>query len=258
MVGVAVVFFVAYAWRILDTGLSARMAESLNLVTRAVWPVFLADYLFRLYLAEQRWRFVRRHWVDGLAVALPMLRPLRIIGLVRVAQVLDRRLTASLQGRVAGYVTATAALVVFLAGVAVLDAERAAPGASITGFGDALWWAVTTITTAGYGDYAPITGPGRLVAVLLMVAGVALLGVVTAAVAAWFVGRVTDAAREAGAATEATLLAEVAAVGAEVRSLRAELAAVRQLSPHPHPVRPPSPPSAPAWPATPGHHRDPA
>ena len=228
MIGLALLFFAAYAVRILDTGLSARAEGALNAITLAVWPVFLADYLFRLYLAERRWRFIRRNWVDGLAVALPLLRPLRIIGLVRVAQVIDRRLTTSLQGRVAGYVTATATLVVVLAGLAVLDAERGVPGASITGFGDALWWSVTTITTVGYGDFVPVTGQGRLVAGLLMVAGVALLGVVTAAVAAWFVGRVTDAARRAGAVTEAVLVAEIAAVGAEVRLLRAELQTVRE------------------------------
>jgi voltage-gated potassium channel len=158
------------------------------------------------------------------AVLLPLLRPLRIISLVRVARVIDRRLTSSLHGRVAAYVTLTASLVVFMASLAVYDAERGAANASITSYGDAVWWALTTITTVGYGDEYPVTGQGRLVAVLLMVGGIALLGVVTAAVASWFVGRVAEAAQAQDDANDAALLTEVRELAAEVRRLRAELA----------------------------------
>ncbi|HEY0398091.1 MAG TPA: potassium channel family protein, partial [Acidimicrobiia bacterium] len=105
----------------------------------------------------------------GLRLGRPAPRPL---SLVRVALVLDRRLTSTLHGRVAAYVTLTAALVVFMASLAVYDAERG-PGASITGYGDGVWWALTPISTVGYGDEYPVTGEGRLVAVLLMVGGIA-------------------------------------------------------------------------------------
>ena len=69
-----------------------------------------------------------------------------------------------------------------------------------------------------------MTGQGRLVAVLLMVGGIALLGVVTAAVASWFVGRVAEAAQAQDDANDAALLTEVRELAAEVRRLRAELA----------------------------------
>ncbi|MCO7219860.1 potassium channel family protein [Klenkia sp. PcliD-1-E] len=220
LIALAVLFVVAYAWRVLGVGLPGWAETVLGAVTVVVWPVFLADYLFRLSLAEHRWRFVRENWIDGVAVALPLLRPLRIISLVRVARVLDRRLATSLHGRVAGYVTVSASLVVFMAALAALDAERGAPDANITDFGDAVWWAITTITTVGYGDRYPVTGEGRVVAVLLMLAGIALLGVVTAAVASWFVDRVSDARDE----DADDLQAEVRALAAEVRALRAELA----------------------------------
>jgi voltage-gated potassium channel len=190
--------------------------------------VFLVDYLVRLALAERRWRFVRLNWVDGLAVLLPLLRPLRIFSLVRVARVIDRRLTSTLHGRVAGYTTMSAALVVFMASLAAYDAERGAPGATMTGYSDALWWALTTITTVGYGDQYPVTGQGRLVAVLLMLSGIALLGVVTAAVAAWFVRRVAEAAQAQDGEDGAALLARVRELTEEVRALRAELADVRE------------------------------
>jgi voltage-gated potassium channel len=223
LVLLALLFVAAYAWGVLRPDLPHPLLVTLRVVTVVAWPVFLGDYLLRLTLADQRWRFVRQNWVDGLAVVLPLLRPLRVLSLVRVARVLDRRLTSTLHGRVAAYVTLTASLVVFMASLAVLDAERGAPGASITGYGDAVWWALTTITTVGYGDEYPVTEEGRLVAVLLMVGGIALLGVVTAAVASWFVGRVAEAAQAQDDADDAALLAEVRALADEVRRLRAEI-----------------------------------
>ena len=224
LVLLALLFVASYAWGVLRPDLPHPLLVTLRVVTVVAWPVFLADYVLRLVLADHRWRFVRQNWVDGLAVLLPLLRPLRILSLVRVARVLDRRLTTSLHGRVAAYVTMTASLVVFMASLAVYDAERGAPDASITSYGDAVWWALTTITTVGYGDEYPVTGEGRLVAVLLMVGGIALLGVVTAAVASWFVGRVAEAAQAQDDADDAALLVEVRELADEVRRLRAELA----------------------------------
>jgi len=224
LVVLAVLFVAAYAWGVLRPDLPHPLLATLRVVTVVTWPVFLGDYVVRLGLADQRWRFVRENWVDGIAVLLPLLRPLRIISLVRVARVLDRRLTTTLHGRVAAYVTLTATLVVFMASLAVYDAERGAPDASITAYDDAVWWALTTITTVGYGDRYPVTGEGRLVAVLLMLSGIALLGVVTAAVASWFVGRVAEAAQAQDDADDAALRAEVRELAAEVRALRAELA----------------------------------
>ncbi len=196
-------------------------------MTVVTWPVFLADYVVRLVLVEQRWRFVRRNWLDGLAVLLPLLRPLRILSLVRVARVLDRGLTSSLHGRVATYTALTAGLVVFMASLAVYDAERGRSGSTVTDYDDAVWWAFTTITTVGYGDQYPVTAEGRLVAVLLMLSGIGLLGVVTASVASWFVNRVAEAARAEDEAEDAALLAQVRELAEEVRQLRSELSAVR-------------------------------
>ena len=84
----------------------------------------------------------------------------------------------SLRGRVATYVAGSAALLVFGA-LAVLDAEQSVPDAKILTFGDALWWAVTTITTVGYGDLDPVTAVGRAVAVALMLSGIAVTGAVS-------------------------------------------------------------------------------
>lgn len=101
--------------------------------------------------------------------------------------VLQRSAGTALRGRVTIYVVSSATLLVLVAGLAVLDAEQNATGANITNIGDGLWWAFVTITTVGYGDFYPITIVGRLIAVGLMIAGIALLGTVTATLAAWFV-----------------------------------------------------------------------
>lgn len=124
----------------------------------------------------------------------------------------------TLLGRRILYVSTTTILIVFVASLAMLDAERHAAGANIRSYGNAAWWAISTISTVGYGDRYPVTGEGRLVAAALMLAGIALLGVVTAAVASWFIERV-GAVQEAETQTRA----EVDELLVEVRALRAEL-----------------------------------
>ena len=94
------------------------------------------------------------------------------------------------RGRVGSYLLVSVSLLGFVAALGVFEAERDAPEASITTFGDALWWVLTTITTVGYGDLYPVTTEGRLVAAGLMVAGIAVLGTVTAAIATWFLEQV--------------------------------------------------------------------
>ena len=80
-------------------------------------------------------------------------------------------------------VTAVAVTVVLLGGSAVWLAEQRMPGSTITSWGDGLWWALTTLTTVGYGDHVPVTVAGRLVAAAVMITGVAVLGGVAAAIA---------------------------------------------------------------------------
>ena len=60
-------------------------------------------------------------------------------------------------------------------------------GGTIDSLGDALWWAITTVTTVGYGDMFPVTPAGRGIAAFLMLSGIALFGVLTANIAAFFV-----------------------------------------------------------------------
>ena len=215
----ALVFLAAYAVPILDPGVPPGDRQMLRVVTWVAWALFVANYLVRLALADQRRRFVVRNLFDLLVIALPLLRPLRLLRLVTLLHVLNRHAGSSLRGRVGVYVGGAAALVLFVASLAVLDAERGHPGANITTFGDALWWAATTVTTVGYGDHYPVTIAGRAVAAGLMLSGIALIGVVTATFASWLIERVQEVEEAAQTATRR----DVELLAREVAELRSTL-----------------------------------
>ncbi|WP_342451801.1 potassium channel family protein [Arthrobacter sp. H16F315] len=103
--------------------------------------------------------------------------------------------------------------------LAVLDAEKNAPGSNLTTFGDAVWWAMTTITTVGYGDHYPVTVLGRCVAAGLMVGGVAVLGVVTASVASWMVQSVAEETAAEIDSAEEPIREELRRLSAQVEHL---------------------------------------
>lgn len=143
------------------------------------------------------------------------LRPLRVLRIFTAGQALvSRSGRLSLLRSTEAIVTA-AGLLVLIAALAALDAERNAPGAHITSLADSLWWAATTVTTVGYGDTFPVTATGRLVAVALMLVGISLVSVITATVAAWFLAQTRRTAEEQEADLQArisrleTTLAEI-------------------------------------------------
>jgi voltage-gated potassium channel len=212
----------------LSSGVAAAFAAA-NVV---IWIIFTADYLIRLWLAPDRREYVRTHIIDLMVVAVPFLRGLRLLRVVAIVVAAARRAGGLAVRQVTLYAVGIATVVISVSAVVVLDAERAAPDATIETLGDALWWAVTTVTTVGYGDLYPTTATGRVTAGLLMVTGIALVGVVTAAVAAWFVGLVqggsaTDeentAQDEQTAVPVAELIARIERLQGSVDALHREL-----------------------------------
>ena len=198
----ALIFLVAYAWEVI-ADLHGAGRQAAELVMNAVWAVFAVDYIGRMVCAPDRgWWFVR-HLADLAVVALPVLRPLRLLRLVALLGVLHRSAGTALRGRITLYTAGSAALLISTSALATLDAERHEPGSSIRSFGQALWWALTTITTIGYGDTVPVSTQGRFIAALLMIGGVALIGVVTATLASWIVSLVEEENAEQEAATQA-------------------------------------------------------
>jgi voltage-gated potassium channel len=211
LTALAVLFLVLYTVQVLYVSAPEETQTRIEIAVWVIWALFATDYLVRFSLARVKLRFVRRNPFDLLMVALPILRPLRVL---MVITLLNRRLSHSLEQRVALYACGATTLVGMSAALAVLDAERDAPNATIATFQDAAWWALTTITTVGYGDRYPVTPEGRLVAAALMVGGIALLGVVTGLVASWFVRVLRGTER-----TEDTLRKELAELRQEIQAL---------------------------------------
>jgi voltage-gated potassium channel len=214
----AALFLVAYAWPILDPGLPTSAKAVCSSVVLATWVLFAIDYGIRWWTADNRAEFFVRHLFDFAVVVLPMLRPLRLLRLVMLLRVLNRGAASSLHGRVVAFVVGGASLLAFVGALAVLDAERHARQANIVDFPTALWWALTTMTTVGYGDHFPVTTEGRLAAAGLMVGGIALLGAVTATLASWLVDRVAEETT-----SNEMLREEIAGLREEIRTLHDRL-----------------------------------
>lgn len=223
MAAIALVFLAAYAIPIIWPGVSDSTKRACVTVMIVSWAAFGVDYAARLWLAEDRRRFVRRNLLDLAAIVLPFLRPLRLLRLVALLSILNRTASHGLRGRVVAYAAGSTTLLILVGGLAVTDAERGRPESNIAGVADGWWWAMTTITTVGYGDRFPVTAPGRFIAVALMVGGIAVLGIVTGTIASWLVQRIAEETEEEELATRA----QVHSLAEEVRALRAELAGLR-------------------------------
>ena len=187
--------------------LSSREEAVFVALDAFIWSVFAVDLGIKVVVAPRRLTYVRRHWLEVLIVVVPFLRPMRIVRLFLFgtrAFVGVRRLV-----NVDFLLVYGIGLVVVAA--TVVASVEGGEGASITSFPDALWWAVVTITTVGYGDAVPVTAAGRAVAFVLMLGGIALFGGITANLAAFLV-KEDDPVKN-----------ELARLVKEVESLRAEL-----------------------------------
>jgi voltage-gated potassium channel len=115
---------------------------------------------------------------------------------------------------------------VAFAAITVLHVEGEAPASTIKTPGDAFWWAIVTVTTVGYGDHLPVTAEGRLVAGMLMIAGVGLFGTLSGLVASVLVSpRALNNVNELAALTH------------EIRMLREKIERLEEaVPPRPHHV----------------------
>jgi voltage-gated potassium channel len=194
-----------------------------------IWAAFAFEYVVRLALTDERARFVRHNWPDLLIVVLPFLRPLRIMRSARALRLLRlTRLAAALtvvtrEGRrlltrhKLHYALLTT-MVMIVACALLVHAVEEGHGGSIDTVGDSLWWAITTVTTVGYGDTFPVTPAGRGIAALLMATGIALFGVLTANLAALLVDQGSSEPDEDGTS-----------IAARLDRIEAELAALTRV-----------------------------
>ena len=164
---------------VVDDGSKSEYAETGQLLMKISWFALLIDYIVRFTLSVDRIKFVTHNIIEGLAVLVP---PLRILLLGRVVKTMTTGAKRKFSGRVRVYALYVTTLTLVIAAVLVTMFERNAEGSNIHSLGDALWWTTETVSTVGYGDFYPVTVPGRIVAVALFVNGIALLSAVTATI----------------------------------------------------------------------------
>jgi len=134
-------------------------------------------------VSPNRVEYLRRHWLEVLVVVVPFLRPLRLIRIFLFgsrAWVGVRRLVH------VDFIFVYGIGLVIIAATIVASVEMG-ENASIHSFGDALWWAMATITTVGYGDMVPVTAAGRAMGFVLMLGGIAFFSGITANLASFLV-----------------------------------------------------------------------
>jgi voltage-gated potassium channel len=184
---------------LLARDLSPGVRTTLLALDWAIWAAFLAEYGIRLYLAPYKKVFVRSNLFDLLIVLLPFLRPLRVVRSARAARLLQEGRAMSFLGRASQsareiltrhklhYVLLAGIGAVLIGAAVTREFEQSAPGSTIKTFSDALWWATSTAVTVG-STTSPVTPPGRVVAVVLMLFGLGVFGLLAASFASFFIG----------------------------------------------------------------------
>jgi voltage-gated potassium channel len=182
----------------LATSLSPEAARTITWLEVMIWAAFAAEYAIRLCLSPKRWSFVKHNVLDLLVVALPFLRPLKVLRSARAMRLLraSRVVVLLARGGKAAknvlsrhglqYVLLVALCVIVGGGLLVEEAERNG-GGHIHTVADGLWWAAMTVSTVGYGDMVPVTPLGKGIAILLMFVGIGLFSTLAASLASYFI-----------------------------------------------------------------------
>jgi voltage-gated potassium channel len=183
----ALAFLVAFSWPAFVAEIDPQTQRILDYVQWIIWVAFAIDLLVGLISADKKIKFLTHHPLEVITVLLPFLRPLRLLRVISFGTLVIQKIAVGRQFAITLKVFIASILLAYIGAVQITITERGVEGSNIKNFGDGLWWAITTVTTVGYGDRFPITSTGRVLAVCLMLVGISLMGVITASVAAWFV-----------------------------------------------------------------------
>ena len=176
-----------------------QMSLILDVADVTVCVIFLIDFLWRLITSENRLKYLFTWGIFDFVSSLPIITSLRYIRLLRAVRAIRlirglkslKRVIALIDRSKARGTAFSAVLVLlftlFVGSASVLNFESASPDSNIRTAGDALWWTCVTMTTTGYGDFAPSTAGGRITAVCIMVSGLALTAVFTALLLSWLI-----------------------------------------------------------------------
>ena len=198
VIGILAIFSLVILILPLILKLPPDAVDTLDNVENALCVVFLADFLRSLFRAQSKWGYFLKGggWLDLLG-SIPfgkfaLFRFARLFRIARVMRTLKgndfrKMLTDQLAQSTLLFTFVIAFVLIFTIALLVLKAEQGNPNANITTYTNAVWWAFVTITTVGYGDYYPVTTAGRLLAIILMFAGLGIIGVLSSYLASTFV-----------------------------------------------------------------------
>jgi voltage-gated potassium channel len=183
----AILFMALWAVQVLAT-LTPLEWDVVEGAIVVIWLAFIVDFLFRLTFHMDKKKFLRSNVIEIVAIVVPAFRFLRMLRVLMAIGLLTR-VVQSLQGRVNLYVAILLPLLTFSGSLGVYEAEHLVAGSNIKDYATAVWWACVTVLSVGYGDYYPVTFEGRAIAVILMLGGIAMLSVVTANLASYFLSQ---------------------------------------------------------------------
>ena len=169
----------------------------LALIDYAIWIIFVADYIIRFIISQEKLRFMRQNILDLIAIfpfnsafrafrALKLLKVLKLTKLsktFRMFAVLGRfthKFKQFLNTNGFKYMLLVAGFFILIGGSLISIFENIA-------FFDGIWWAFVTTTTVGYGDISPTSIGGRIVACILMIVGIGLVGSLTSTITSYFI-----------------------------------------------------------------------
>lgn len=254
--------FLSFVWLLLlILEFTVGLSEFLQRVSLVIWGLFAVDFILGFTIAPAKRLYFRRNWITAVSLVLPafrivrafsalralrLFRVTRTVGLVRLLTSANRGIRAvkrTFARRRFGYVAALTVLVTLIGAAGMTyfespssigEASATADQGAVTGiesYSEGIWWTTGVMTTMGF-EHSPRTAEGRILAFLLAIYALGVFGYVTGTIATHFLAQ--DAATATDRPPEAGLIESVAALQAEVRALRAELAQTRTGSQPPH------------------------
>ena len=210
----SVLYLLAFAAPIMSTRIQEPYDAYLNIIQMILWGLFAADYCIRLYLAPRRLYFITHNLMNLAIVLLPAWRIVSFLAMIHLTTNRQYKRLSELAVKLFGY---TAIFIIMFA-LAIYSVESSEPGAMIRDLPTAYWWMFTTLVTVGYGDVYPVTGIGRVIAVVVMLYGVGVVAVATGALASWIIEKFGGREEQ-----------EYPATKADVDDLRQEISELRAL-----------------------------
>ena len=210
----SVLYLLAFAAPIMSTRIQEPYDGYLNIIQMILWGLFAADYCIRLYLAPRRLYFITHNLMNLAIVLLPAWRIVSFLAMIHLTTNRQYKRLSELAVKLFGY---TAIFIIMFA-LAIYSVESSEPGTMIRDLPTAYWWTFTTLATVGYGDVYPVTGIGRVIAVVVMLYGVGMVAVATGALASWIIEKIGGREEQ-----------EYPATKADVDDLRQEISELRAL-----------------------------